>query len=95
MWWAYGNVSDTGAESYSITAETTIAGVDLLAGYYVADINPTPADDTEVTEIALVASKSFGPLDTSLAYIMDNEEDNVANTDNDTNHIQVYLTYNF
>lgn len=95
MWWAYGNVSDTGAESYSITAETTVAGVDLLAGYYVADINPTPADDTEVTEIALVASKSFGPLDTSLAYIMDNEEDNVANTDNDTNHIQVYLTYNF
>jgi hypothetical protein len=95
MWWAYGNVSDTGAESYSITAETTVAGVDLLAGYYVADINPSAAVDTEVTEIALVASKSFGPLDTSVAIILDNEENNVANTDNDTNHLQVYLTYNF
>jgi len=95
MWWAYGNVSATGAESYSVTAEGTVAGVDLLAGYYVADINPSAAVDTEVTEIALVASKSFGPLDTSLAFIMDNEEDNVANTDYDTNHIQIYLTYNF
>lgn len=95
MWWAYGNVSSTGAESYSITAEGTVAGVDLLAGYYVADINPSAAVDTEVTEIALVASKSFGPLDTSVAIILDNEEDNVANTDYDTNHIQIYLTYNF
>ncbi len=95
MWWAYGNVSSTGAESYSITAEGTVAGVDLLAGYYVADINPSAAVDTEVTEIALVASKSFGPLDTSVAIILDNEEDNVANTDYDTNHLQVYLTYNF
>ncbi len=95
MWWAYGNVSDTGAESFSLTAEATVAGIGLLAGYYVADINPTPAVDTEVTEIAFVASKSFGPLDTSVAIILDNEEDNVANTDNDTNHLQVYLTYNF
>lgn len=95
MWWAYGNVSSTGAESYSITAEGTVAGVDLLAGYYAADINPSAAVDTEVTEIALVASKSFGPLDTSVAFIMDNQEDNIANTDNDTNHIQIYLTYNF
>ncbi|MBE0514879.1 hypothetical protein [Sulfurimonas sp.] len=95
MWWAYGNVSATGAESYSLTVEATVAGIDLLAGYYAADINPSAAVDTEVTEIALVASKSFGPLDTSVAFIMDNQKDNVANTDNDTNHIQIYLTYNF
>ncbi|TKI68488.1 hypothetical protein FCU45_10780 [Sulfurimonas crateris] len=94
MWWTYGAVSATGADSYSITAEGTVAGIDLLAGYYFADIDVTgTANDSEVTEIALTATKSFGPLDTTLAIIMDNEE--TATTDYDTNHLQVYLTYNF
>jgi imipenem/basic amino acid-specific outer membrane pore len=105
MWWAYGAVSQTGADSYSITAETTVAGIDLLAGYYASDIKAAAgstsvalngAVDVEVTEIALVASKSFGPLDTSLALIFDSVEDKLdpAN-DVDANHLQVYLTYNF
>ncbi|MDD3476960.1 MAG: hypothetical protein PHI38_08830 [Sulfurimonas sp.] len=101
MWWAYGSVSQIGADAYSLTAETTVYGVNLLAGYYYSDINVAasstvnPNADAEVTEIALVASKSFGPLDTSLAIIFDNIEDNIANTDEDTTHLQVYLTYNF
>jgi hypothetical protein len=96
MWWSYGAVSATGADSYSITAETTVAGVDLLAGYYFADIDVAgTTNDSEVTEIALIATKSFGPLDTSLALIFDNVEDKNTNTDLDTTHLQVYLTYNF
>src|SRR5690606_14406818 len=77
MWWAYGNVSATGADSYSLTAESTVAGVNLLLGYYYADIDPVgTALDAETTEIALVASKSFGPLDTSLALIHNEFDDN-------------------
>jgi len=95
MWWAYGSVSATGADSYSLSAEGSLAGVDLFAAYYVADINPTAAIDTEITEIALTASKSFGPLDTSLALLFDNTDDKVANTDTDVTTLQVYLTYNF
>ncbi|MCW8953397.1 MAG: hypothetical protein OQK48_00475 [Sulfurimonas sp.] len=97
MWWAYGNVSATGADSYSFTAEGTAAGVNLLLGYYYADIDPTgTANDAETTEIALVASKSFGPLDTSLALIHNEFDDNsVGGVDEDVNTLQVYLTYNF
>lgn len=96
MWWAYGNVSQTGADSYSLTAETTVAEINLLAGYYVADIDPNGAIDEKVTEIALVASKSFGPLDTSLALIFDNFEDKATPAnDVDATNLQVYLTYNF
>lgn len=97
MWWAYGNISDTGADSYSLTADGTVAGVNLLLGYYYADIDPTgTANDAEVTEIALVASKSFGPLDTSLALIHNEfkDTDTPAN-DNDVESLQIYLTYNF
>ena len=94
MWWTYGAVSATGADSYSLTAEAKLAGADVLVGYYNADIK-TASVDTTVTEIAVAASKSYGPVDTSVALILDNEDDNIANTDVDTTHLQVYLTYNF
>lgn len=95
MWWAYGVVSATGADTVSLTAETTAAGIGLLAGVYMTDTK-TATVDTEVMEIALVASKSFGPLDTSLAVIMDDFEDKATPTDDEkTTHLQVYLTYNF
>ncbi len=95
MWWAYGVVSATGADTVSLTAETTAAGIDLLAGVYMTDTKTTTVD-TETMEIALVASKSFGPLDTSVAVIMDDFEDkNTPADDEKTTHLQVYLTYNF
>lgn len=97
MWWNYGNVSAVGADSYSITAETTVGpDVALLAGYYFADVNPVgTASDKEVTEVTVAASKSFGPLDTSLALIYaDTDATNNAN-DVKTTDVQVYLTYNF
>ena len=94
MWWNYGNVGATGADSIAITAEGTAAGIDLLAGYYMADIDPAVGTDTEVTEITVTASKSYGPLDTSVAIIVD-EYDNEVGADEDATTLQVYLTYNF
>jgi imipenem/basic amino acid-specific outer membrane pore len=96
MLWNNGYVSAVGAESYSLTAETKVAGdVALLAGYYNADIKTATADK-EMREIALKASKSFGPLDTALALIFADLQDSVTPAnDVKTTDIQVYLTYNF
>ena len=97
MWWSYGFVSATGADSYSLTAEGKVAGVDLLLGYYNADIDPAGANnDSEMTEIALTATKSYGPLDATLAIVDTSYEDkDTAANDIDATHLQVYLTYNF
>lgn len=104
MWWNYGYVSAVGAESFSITAEANVADVDLLLGYYNADIEAGSAtvnllrgfSDVDLTEVTLAASKSFGPLDTSLAIIYADLEDNTTPANSvETTDIQVYLTYNF
>jgi len=107
MWWNYGAVSSTGADSYSVTAEGTVGPeVDLLLGYYFADVDPkqgsgsvAAADKYEISEIAFTATKSFGPLDTTLALIYDDFDDkNVGATSDDDEKVttlQVYLTYNF
>lgn len=91
-WWNYGFVGAAGAESYNVTAEYD-AGVAKLGAYYtnVSDaLIPLTTTALDMTEVALTASKSFGPLDATLAYI---------NTDvtgqDDSNIIQAYLTLNF
>lgn len=93
MWWNYGYVSAVGAESFALSAQTKLADIDFLLGYYNADISraSTLFAKENITEIALVASKSFGPLDTSLALIHANKDE----ADIKTTDIQVYLKYNF
>lgn len=101
MWWNYGLVSAVGSDSYSLTAETTVGpNIGLLAGFYYADIAPKGAGlalfaEKEVTEVTVAASKTFGPLSTSLALIYTDTD--AANNANDlkTTDVQVYLTYNF
>jgi len=112
MWWNYGAVSAVGADSYSVTAEATVGpDINLLLGYYFADVDPELntnggnvliADKYEMTEIAFTASKSFGPLDTSLALLYDDKDDQdkvvVGGHQDDsstTYSVQVYLAYNF
>jgi hypothetical protein len=97
MWWNYGNVVQAGADSIAVSLEGTVAGLDLFGAYYMADIDVAgTANDYEVSEITLSASKSFGPLDTSLVLIMDEYDyAPAAMTTEETTHLQVYLTYNF
>ena len=99
MWWNYGAVSAVGADSYSITAEATVAEIDLLVGYYKTDADPKGAGNNwDDTEIALVASKSYGSLDTSVAIIhdeFDQEGGFVTGDLESATHLQIYLTYNF
>jgi hypothetical protein len=97
MWWSSGVVDLTGADSYSLTAEATVGPeIDIFVGYYFSDVNPKDSalDKYEFTELDIVASKSFGALDTSFALIFDDVNgDNID--DSRATHFQVYLTYNF
>lgn len=85
--WTYGVVGAEGVDSWNVTAEFD-AGVAKLGAYYTnADHD---ASNTSMDEIALTATKSFGPLDATLAYI---NTDSTGATD--VNTIQAYLTLNF
>ncbi len=101
MWWWYGTVSQTGADTVAVTAETTLADVDFFLGYYTCDIEQkgiAVGDNDGVDELVLTASKSFGPLDTSFAVIYDSFDYKGGTSSGDTEDItslQVYLTYNF
>ncbi|WP_187647321.1 OprD family outer membrane porin [Nitrosophilus labii] len=86
-WWNYGHVGQAGTDSYNISAEYSMKDVADFGIYFTnADHEGTTPD---LTEVALTASKSYGSLDTTIAYI--NAKDNT----NNYNILQVYLTYNF
>ncbi len=97
MWWWFNTVSLPGADSLALTFEGTAADVDLFLGLYSSEIEVAGSKD-EVDEITFTASKSFGPLDTSIALIHDMFDTNgVKGADyvDDLTSVQLYLTYNF
>jgi len=99
MWWWYGTVSARGAETFSISAEATVGDdYELYLGYWISEINPAVGSTDDVDEIAFTVSKSYGPLDTSIAIIYDDfDTDGVKAADyvEDLTTLQLYLTYNF
>ena len=95
MWWNKGKVSASGAETVALTVETEYSDINWLAGIYSSE-NKKGATDTEFTEVTLTASKSFGPVSTSLALIHAKNKDNVTPAnDLKTTDIQLYLKYSF
>ncbi len=92
-WWNYGYVSANDVDSFMISAEYDMEDVaDFYAQYTSADAgNKSMVKDMD--EFALTASKSFGNLNTTLAYIYTDADD--QNNGDSYNTIQVYLTYNF
>ncbi len=98
FWWWFETASVTGADTMTLSAEGTVADVDLFLGLYSADIEPATGGKDEVDEITFTASKSFGSLDTSVALIHDMfDTDGAKGADyvDDMTTIQIYLTYNF
>ncbi|AFV96569.1 MULTISPECIES: porin [unclassified Sulfuricurvum] len=91
-WWNYGYVGAPGAESVNVTAEYN-AGVAKLGAYYTSVDNDIVGSTKNVDEVTLTASKSFGPLDATLAYISTDADD--QNSGSDYNTVQAYLTLNF
>lgn len=99
--WNYGYVGAADAKSWNVTAEYD-AGIAKLGAYYtdvsIGDTNDVNVavngkDNVDMKEIALTATKSFGPLDATLAYVSTDADDQNAGDRYDT--VQAYLTLNF
>jgi hypothetical protein len=98
-WWAYGKVTQADASTVNLTVTSPVNGM-FDAGLYITDVSAKGSKDvlgnygTDVTEIAVTASKSFGPLDTTLAVIYDELTPNAGATNKEA-YVQAYLTLNF
>ena len=84
-WWTT-LVNGIDTTAYSASVESSIKNIADL-GLYVTKAEQGSNDAGEAT---LAVSKSFGNLDTSVAYIYTN-----GFTTDDVNTLQVYLTYNY
>ncbi|HEX5329974.1 porin [Sulfuricurvum sp.] len=88
--WSYGYVGAADADSWNLTAEYDAKNLAKFGAYYTSVDNGAAANAGDLEELALTATKSFGPLDVTAAYI--NTE---LNGGNDFNTVQAYLTLNF
>ncbi|MRI59364.1 MAG: hypothetical protein C6H99_07655 [Epsilonproteobacteria bacterium] len=92
-WWNYGYVGRPDTDTFMISAEYNMEDVaDFYAQYTNADGGKN-AGNIDMSEFALTASKSFGSLDATLAFIYTDADD--QNDADSYNTVQVYLTYNF
>ena len=90
-WWNYGYVTRKSTDAFALSVDVPVKDVaDFTAQYTQANVD---ADNKDLTELTLTATKSFGPLDTSVAYIFTDAED--QNNGDSYNMIQAYLTLNF
>ncbi len=87
-WWTYGEVGAASTDSWNLTAEYDMKSIAKLGAYYTHTDNSN--DDYKMDEVALTATKSFGPLDATLAYINTDYSDTES-----VNTLQAYLTLNF
>jgi hypothetical protein len=91
-WWNYGYVGAAGAESMNVTAEYD-AGFAKVGAYFTDVNNDIATSIHEVTEVTLTASKSFGPLDATVAYMSIDADD--QNNGSRYDMLHAYLTLNF
>jgi len=97
-WWWFNTASLPGADTVALTFEGTAADIDLFLGLYTTDIEVGNLPKDTVSEVTVTASKSFGPLDTSIAIIYDDfDTDGIKGPGyvEDLTTFQLYLTYNF
>ena len=106
-WWNYGYITRADTTAINVTAKTPEELTYVALGLYLTQAtvgaNGAAVDfKDDMMEVTLEASKSFGPLDAALLFIMtDAEDQNIdvtapAGTAGDSyNTLQAYLTYNF
>lgn len=92
-WWNFGYVGRAGVTAYNATALYTIPDVIDFGLFYTASEQKTANGDNDMNEITGTVAKSFGHLDTSLAYIYAKAKD--FNDNQWYTTLQVYLTYHF
>lgn len=102
-WWNRGYVGAYDNSAFNITAAYSSDMVGLAAYYTMVDFGDDSKKGTgmnrDMSELTLEATKSFGPLDTSLVYIFaDAKDQNIKPNDSEGtayNTIQAYITLNF
>lgn len=93
-WWNFGYVGTPGADTVMLSAAYDAGFAQFFAQLTDINIQPTGAASTyDVTEATLTATKSFGPLSTSLAYIF--ADDDGVNLGKSYDTVQAYLTLSF
>ena len=97
-WWAVGTVAKPNTKAYTLTASYDF-GIVNSSLYYTASKQSKSvangiADETKLRETTLTFDKSFGKLDTSLAFVNSQTKTNGVDDASD-NEIQAYLTYHF
>ena len=89
-WWNYGYVTGNDTTAYNLTVEAPVNGMFDLGVYYTAADNGAANDAGDLQEFTMTASKSYGPLDTTLAYV------NTKLKGGDSfNTVQAYLTLKY
>ncbi len=92
-WWNYGYVTAKDVNAYSISAEYNAKDIADFAVYYTnADAGNT-STVKDMSEFTATASRAYGNLETTLAYIYTDADD--QNNADAYNTVQLYLTYNF
>jgi hypothetical protein len=89
-YWSYGFVGLPDAKSWNLTAEYDAKTIAKFGAYYTNVNTGWSNSYGDLKELAVTATKSFGPLDTTLAYI-----NTKANDFSSYNTLQAYLTLNF
>ncbi len=96
-WWNYGYVGSKDAEAVNLTAEYDVKDIAKVGVYYTTVNNDFAAGvtgaDRQMDEVAVTATKSFGALETTLAYISTDADDQNNGSQYDT--VQAYLTLKF
>jgi hypothetical protein len=98
-WWNYGKITQADTSAINVTVESPVNGMFDLGVYYTmadqADKVGGVVANNDLSELTVTASKSFGPLDATVAYIYADIQNNAPLTENTSNTIQAYLTVNF
>lgn len=101
-WWNYGYVGAGDAKSWNVTAEYDMANVAKFGVYYtdvsVGGQNVIGMANVDMKEVSVTASKSFGALDATLAYVSTDADDqnlDAAGNGQRYDSVQAYLTLNF
>jgi len=91
-WWNYGHVGRAGTDSFNITAEYSMEDVADFGLYFTNADHESTDTKGDLTEVTVTAAKSYGAVDTQVAYIVAKDAKKDAKFHNT---LQLYLTYNF
>ena len=95
-WWSYGYVTGNDTTAYNLTVEAPVNGMFDLGVYYTYANQDKVAGPNDLKEFTVTASKSYGPLDLTAAYInADYGKGKKGGNKGSSNTLQAYLTLKY